>query len=331
MTVAAYPIGTPGVPWSPKEKTEWLESRKIHRSYQEEVLTKLLTDIKGFTTQEYGTLTVENRDDGYPLYVSKSINWEASKPSILVTGGVHGYETSGVQGAIQFIKTKALQYSQTFNVLVVPCVSPWGYECIERWNSKAVDPNRSFNPNGEVVEGRSFNPEPATQESMALIGYLNDLGVKQWMCHFDLHETTDTDNTEFRPSKAARDGKKMNEDETIPDGFYLVSDKTNPQTEWHKAMIDSVRKVTHIAPADPDGTLIGEEVSQEGVIVIPKPSSLGLCMGVTNAEYATTTEVYPDSPKATPEQCNDAQVACIVGGLDFVIQERNLQSCSSTE
>ena len=98
---------------------------------------------------------------------------------------VHGYEKSGVQGAIQFLKSpKALEYSQIFNIIIAPCVSPWGYEVIERWNAKAVDPNRSFNPNGEVVEGRSFNPEPATEESLALIGYLESLHIYQWMCHF---------------------------------------------------------------------------------------------------------------------------------------------------
>ena len=35
---------------------------------------------------------------------------------------------------------------------------------------------------------------------------------------------------------------------------------------------------------------------------------------------ATTTEVYPDSPTATPEQCNAAQVACICGGLDWLVE-----------
>jgi hypothetical protein len=238
-----------------------------------------------------------------------------------------------VQGALLFLQSKALEYSKTFNILVAPCVSPWGYENIERWNSKAVDPNRSFNPDGIVVEGRSFNPEPATEESSALIAYLKELGVEQWMCHIDLHETTDTDKTEFRPAMRARDGKILElkegeEADPIPDGFYLVSDSTNPQKEWHKAMIDEVRKVTHIAPTGADGTIIGEEVVQDGVIAIPPPKSLGLCAGVTNAPYATTTEVYPDSPKATPEQCNDAQVACIEGGLKFLIAEKNLAQCS---
>jgi hypothetical protein len=46
---------------------------------------------------------------------------------------------------------------------------------------------------------------------------------------------------------------------------------------------------------------------------------LGLCTGLSNARYTTTTEVYPDSPRATPEQCIEAQVAAVCAGLDFVL------------
>jgi len=184
--------------------------------------------------------------------------------------------------------------------------------------------NRSFNPEGEVVPGRSFNPEPATEESRALIDLLAKLEadhkIERWTCHIDLHETTDSDDTEFRPAKAARDGVMEPPGDEIPDGFYLVSDSTKTQDEWNKAMIEAVRKVTHIAPADADGNLIGEKMVQEGVIAIPSPRSLGLCMGVTNAEFATTTEVYPDSPKATAAICNQAQIACIEGALKHILE-----------
>jgi len=46
---------------------------------------------------------------------------------------------------------------------------------------------------------------------------------------------------------------------------------------------------------------------------------LGLCAGMTGARYTTTTEVYPDSPRATPEQCIAAQVAAVCAGLEFVL------------
>ena len=101
-----------------------------------------------------------------------------------MTGGVHGYETSGVQGALLFLQAVHMQYTcrahavhmqyacgaharhmhctcreyavsvharvslQTvgaaygavFNLLVVPCVSPWGYETVQRWNAQVVRP-----------------------------------------------------------------------------------------------------------------------------------------------------------------------------------------------
>ena len=78
--------------------------------------------------------------------------------------------------------------------------------------------------------------------------------------------------------------------------------------------------MTHIAPADPDGTIIGSEVTAPGVIEYDY-RALGLCAGITDASYTTTTEVYPDSPRATPQQCNDAQAAAVRAGIDFALAQ----------
>lgn len=45
--------------------------------------------------------------------------------------------------------------------------------------------------------------------------------------HTDLHETTDSDATEFRRARDSRDGK-IHVPDGIPDGFYLVADAENP-------------------------------------------------------------------------------------------------------
>jgi hypothetical protein len=79
--------------------------------------------------------------------------------------------------------------------------------------------------------------------------------------------------------------------------------------------------VTHIAPPDANNCLVGDPVVQKGIIVCDT-KEVHLCSSMTNAHYATTTEVYPDSSRITPQICNDAQVACISGGLDFVIKTR---------
>ena len=78
-----------------------------------------------------------------------------------------------------------------------------------------------------------------------------------------------------------------------------------------------MRKVTHIAPADEDGKLIGAPIEQEGVIHYAG-KQLGLCMGLTDAPYVSTTEVYPDSDNASPAECIDAQVAAVTGAIDYL-------------
>jgi hypothetical protein len=135
--------------------------------------------------------------------------------------------------------------------------------------------------------------------------------------HIDLHETTDSDESEFRPALAARDGVAYMPDE-IPDGFYVVGDSENPQPVFQQAVIAAVAKVTHIAPADRNGEIIGSPVMAPGVIHYGF-KRLGLCAGITNALYTTTTEVYPDSPRASAEQCNAAQVAAVCAAIDFAL------------
>ena len=298
----SYPIGTPGKPWSDTERLAWREQVTIKREYQQEVVPKIKALGDRFDIEQYGALSYD--EARFPLFCLKSKNWDSNKPTVLITGGVHGYETSGVHGAIKFMDTLAEHYQEHFNVVAAPCVSPWGYETINRWNPNAVDPNRSFYQN---------SPSEESANLMKLVATLDNVLV-----HFDLHETTDTDETEFRPALAARNGIEYVPC-SIPDGFYTVGDSENPQPEFQAAIIESVANVTHIAPADEKGNLIDSPMVQHGVIHYPMVK-LGLCGGVTNCTYGTTTEVYPDSPKVTDEECNDAQVAAVKGGLDYVIR-----------
>jgi hypothetical protein len=297
-----YPIGTPGQPWGEAEKAQWLSRQMRQRSYASDVLSVIERLRPRFDVIGYGR--VDYRSDGYDLFAIRSRNWDEDLPCALVTGGVHGYETSGVHGALRFVEQEAARYEGRINLLVAPCVSPWAYERIHRWNADAVDPNRSF---------RDDSPARESAALMALVAPLRD----RMLVHIDLHETTDTDESEFRPALAARDGKE-HEPGGIPDGFYLVDDSGNPQPAFQQAVIEAVAKVTHIAPADGKGEIIGSPVVAPGVIRYPM-KQLGLCAGITNARYTTTTEVYPDSPGATPEQCIAAQVVAICTALDFVL------------
>lgn len=57
---------------------------------------------------------------------------------------------SGALGALSFLESRAEEYHPHVNIVVAPCVSPWGYETVNRWNPLAVDPNRSFKSDGKV-------------------------------------------------------------------------------------------------------------------------------------------------------------------------------------
>lgn len=297
-----YPVGAPGQPWGEAERAEWLARQVRHRSYADEVVAAIDELRADFDVLEYGQ--IEYDGEWFPLLAVRTRGWSDDLPVALVTGGVHGYETSGVHGALRFIRSHAADFAGRMNVLVAPCVSPWAYERIHRWNAKAIDPNRSFHED---------SPAPESAALMRLVAPL----LERIVVHVDLHETTDSDESEFRPALAARDGKPY-EPGTIPDGFYLCADSQAPEPAFQQAVIAAVSRVTHIAPADPDGTIIGSPVVAPGVIEYDY-RRLGLCAGVTRARYRTTTEVYPDSPRATPEQCNEAQAVSVRAAIEHAL------------
>lgn len=300
-----YPIGTPGTPWGADEKSAWLGRQQLHRSYSAEVVTPLKAQLPSQAELfQYGALDYASLGlDSYPLLAVRSRVWNPELPVVVITGGVHGYETSGVQGALQWVCQEFDRHTGAINLLVLPCISPWGYETINRWNPHTLDPNRQFK-----------QASPAAESALAMACVAANCGRVD--VHIDLHETTDTDNSEFGPAKAARDGTALDW-HAIPDGFYLVGDAERPEPEFQRALIDAVRRVTHIAKPDEDGRIIGVALQQAGVIHLAKRSS-GLCGGMTNARFVTTTEVYPDGPTATPAQCNDAQMASVRAAIEYL-------------
>lgn len=298
----SYPIGMPGTPWGAAEKAEWRARQSRKRSYEADVLAAIANLRERYEVIQYGALEF---DPGrYPLMALRSRSWRNGLPVVLVTGGVHGYETSGVHGALRFLETRAAEYEGRVNALVAPCVSPWAYETVQRWNMHAVDPNRSF------------CVDRAAQESAALMQLVAPIRDSA-LLHIDLHETTDSDESEFRPALAARDGVAYVPG-LIPDGFYLVDDTERPQVAFQRAVIAAVAEVTHIAPADAEGNIIGSPVVAPGVIQYPL-KRLGLCAGMTEAMFRTTTEVYPDSPRLDAELCVLAQVTAVCAAIDHAL------------
>jgi len=301
----SYPIGSPGQCWGEPERAEWRARQKRHRSYDQDVVKRIDALGDRYVRIDYGKLSYG--EDVYPLHAVRSHEIDPSLPTALITGGVHGYETSGVAGALDFLERHADDFAGKVNLLVVPCVSPWAYEHISRWNPETIDPNRSFRADG------------LAKESSALVELVRSV-ADGYLLHIDLHETTDSDETEFRPALSARDGESFEPGE-VPDGFYLVADAADPQLGFQRAIIAAVAKITRIAPADSAGEIIGSPIIANGVIAYPM-TELGLCGAISGARFVTTTEIYPDAPDSTAELSVEAQVTAICAALNFVLSPK---------
>lgn len=310
-----YDIGTPGVPWGEAERQAWRERQVIKRSYQDDVIAPLQQFAAAHNriaeVVRYGELDYSQIGHGrYDLFAVVPTKLRNDLPTILITGGVHGYETSGVKGAIRFLEENFAAINERANLIVLPCLSPWGYETINRWNPLAIDPNRSFNPDSPGC--------PEAEHAMNYVrSILASLHIENPLMHIDLHETTDTDNSEFTPAKIARDGKSEPWS-AIPEGFYLAVDSEDPALPFQQAMISAVKEVTPIAEPDAAGCIIGEPICSEGIIKFPT-KKLFLCSAFTGARFSSTTEVYPDSSSTSPEECIRAQAACVKAGIGYVL------------
>ncbi len=298
--------------WGESEVNFWRSIQFSQRSYQDDVVSKLAGMRGDFEVMQYGALSIN--PERYPLYALKSKNWHDDKPTVIVDGGVHGYETSGVKGAVRFMQARAANYTGSFNVLAAPCISPWSYETLNRWNPNALDPNRGFVDGSGVEEAEKFLAFVRENFGEAL-----DNGV---LAHFSLHEATNSDMTTFQKLTAMRDGVEFDGGTPIPDGFFVISAVQKQAPDLEKAIVDAVRDVTHIAPTDENGEIYGVKALQPGVIYTNVP---GVSPMATNPRYAVTTEVYPDSEQIPLQQREAqtiaAQVAAVTAGMDHLIRD----------
>ena len=99
-------------------KAQWRAAQARRRGYADEVLARIEPLRARFDVVPYGHL--DYGADQYDLFAVRSRAWDPALPTMLVTGGVHGYETSGVQGALQFLEQHAAGYAGRANLLVVP-------------------------------------------------------------------------------------------------------------------------------------------------------------------------------------------------------------------
>ncbi len=65
---------------------------------------------------------------------------------VLLSAGIHGDELAGVEALCAWLETRAyVKFLQRWDIAMLPCINPWGYEHGTRENSEGRDLNREFN------------------------------------------------------------------------------------------------------------------------------------------------------------------------------------------
>ena len=79
---------------------------------------------------------------------------------VLISAGIHGDEPSGVETICALIENDILiNYTDDWEIILLPCLNPYGYERGMRENHEGIDLNRSFrneSPPQEVVFAQSI-------------------------------------------------------------------------------------------------------------------------------------------------------------------------------
>ncbi len=65
---------------------------------------------------------------------------------VLLSAGIHGDELAGVEALCEWLESRAhVKFLQQWNITILPCINPWGYEYGTRENEEGHDLNREFN------------------------------------------------------------------------------------------------------------------------------------------------------------------------------------------
>ncbi len=83
---------------------------------------------------------------------------------VLLSAGIHGDELAGVEALCEWLESHAyIKFLHRWDVTILPCLNPWGYEHGTRENGDGRDLNREFNsphPPQEVRFVHSVLQEP---------------------------------------------------------------------------------------------------------------------------------------------------------------------------
>ena len=135
-----------------------------------------------------------------------------SKPMLFITSGIHGDEKSNVWALYLTIRgiangeTELDRYlRRNYEIVVLPCVNPYGLENNQRHNENDVDINRNFPYTWDEDTNQWKGTAPFSEQSSRFVKEIRDkflsensLGYKQGMLFIDSHDFNFKNNDDER-------------------------------------------------------------------------------------------------------------------------------------
>lgn len=127
----------------------------------------------GLTCREVG------QRSGHSLYRVDVTGTEPAPARVLVAAGTHGDEPAGTEAVLRLLEGDLSHLGGRADLVLLPCINPWGYVHDTRQNADGVDINRSFEDGGapeavfvkELLDGERFDLFVEFHEDWEFDGY----------------------------------------------------------------------------------------------------------------------------------------------------------------
>jgi predicted deacylase len=108
------------------------------------LVERVTASLKGETAAAVTYHDVQLDHTSYPLV--KVVLGKALRHRAVLTAGLHGDEPAGTEALCEFLEQRSyLKLVEDWELTLLPCLNPWGYEHNVRENQEGKDLNREFN------------------------------------------------------------------------------------------------------------------------------------------------------------------------------------------
>lgn len=206
--------------------------------FAQEVESKL-SQLKGHSVEQIAR--VSYGDASWPILCVRSTRWEATRPTVLISGGVHGNEPAGVHAALAFLADGQREFNEVLQFVVFPCVNPSGFD------AGTLETESGANLN------RLFGIESTQPEVRAIEDWLR-VHARRFRMAFDLHEV---------PPDYVGEGFLEKDN---PRAAYLYETVSDDSDRIGRLMIDALPSSRLVC----DWPTIYNDINQAGVISYPE-------------------------------------------------------------